>query len=100
MSRRSLDRRQKNRKEQEEAEERNKQAEMDACINKEQHVPEDQQDAKLQWNTQRNNNVSIRHTNISKFRLIPCPHRHQMTRRKHRRMTHLIQVQVKNQPST
>ena len=34
------------RKSQEEAEERKKQAEMDACMNKEQQVPEDQQSAK------------------------------------------------------
>ena len=33
--------------------------------------------------------------NISKFRLIPCPLCHQTTRWKHRRMTHLIQVQGK-----
>ena len=46
MSIRSLERRQKFRKLQEEAEERKKQAEMDACMNKEQQVPEDQQSAK------------------------------------------------------
>ena len=38
--------------------------------------------------------------NISKFRLIPCPLCHQTTRWKHRRMTHLIQVQGKKQTST
>ena len=69
-------------------------------MNKEQQVPEDQQYVKPQWNTQRNKNVSIRHENTSKFRLIPHPHRHQMARRKNRWMTHLIQVQGKNQPIT
>ena len=73
---------------------------MDACMNKEQQFPEDQQAAKPQWNTQRNGNVSIRHDNTSKFRLIPRPLRHQMNCWKHRRMTHLIQVQFKNQTST
>ena len=72
---------------------------MDACINKEQQVPEDQQAAKPQWNTQRNKHVSIWHENIMKFRLIPCPRHPQTTRRKHFRMTHLIQVHGKNQPN-
>ena len=36
---------------QEESEERNKQVEMDNCMNKEQQVPEDQQAANPQWNT-------------------------------------------------
>ena len=72
---------------------------MDACINKEQQVPEDQQAAKPQWNTQKKNNVSIRHRNILKFRLIPCPRRPQMTCRKHRRTNNLIQVKGKNQPN-
>ena len=76
------------------------QAEMYACMNKEQQVPEYQQAAKPQWNTRRKNNVSIRHENISKFRLIPRPHSHQMTLWKHHWMNHLIQVQSKNQPST
>ena len=53
---------------------------MGACVNKEQQVPEYQQPAKPQRNTRSNKNVSIRHENISKFRLIPHPHRHQMTR--------------------
>ena len=48
-------------KEQEEAEEQKKQAEMDTFIYKEQQVPEDQKSANPQWNTRRNNNVSIRH---------------------------------------
>ena len=69
---------------------------MYACMKKEQQVPEYQQDAEPQWNTQRNKNVSIRHDNISKLRLIPRPLSHQMTRRKYRRMTRLIQVQGKN----
>ena len=38
--------------------------------------------------------------NISKFCLILCPHRHYMTRQKHRRRTHQIQVQGKNQQIT
>ena len=75
-------------------------AEMDTCMNKKQQVPEDQQAAKLQFNTQSNKKFSIRHKNISKFRLISHPHRHQITRRKRRWMTHLIQVQGKNQTST
>ena len=78
------------RKAQEETEERNKQAEMGACMNKYQQVPEYQQASKQQWSTQRNKNVSIWHDNLSKFCLIPRPIRHQMTRWKHRRMTHLI----------
>ena len=69
-------------------------------MNKNQPVSEDQQAAKPQRNTRRNNNVSIRHDNISKFRLFPRPLRHQMTRWKHRRMTHMIQVQGKNQTIT
>ena len=36
------------RKSQEEAEEKNEQAEMDTCMNKEQQVPEDQQSSKPQ----------------------------------------------------
>ena len=60
------------RKAQKEVEEQNKQAKMDTCMNKEKQVPEDQQDAKPQWNTQSNKNVSIQHDNIFKFRLIPC----------------------------
>ena len=52
------------RKSQEEAEERKKQAEMDACTNKEQQVPGDQQSAKPQWNMRRNKNVPIRRNNI------------------------------------
>ena len=72
---------------------------MGACMNREKKVPEYQQAAKPQWNTRRNKNVSIWHENISNFRLIPCPRRPHMTRRKHRQMTHLIQVQGKNQPS-
>ena len=54
---------------------------------------------KPQWNTQRNNNVSIRHKMVSRFCLItlpPCP---QTTRRKHRPITHLVQAQSKNQPN-
>ena len=70
---------------------------MGDCMNEEQQFPEDKQAAKPQWNTLRNKNVSIRHDNTSKFRLIPCPLFHQITRWKHRRMTHLIQVQGKNQ---
>ena len=73
---------------------------MDAYMNKDQQVPKDQQAAKPQWNMQKNNNVSIRHENISKFCLIPCPNCHHMTCQKHRQITHLIQVQGKNQPST
>ena len=69
-------------------------------MNKKQQVPEYQQAANPKCNTQSNRNVSILHNNISKFRLIPRPLRHQMTRWKHRRMTHLIQVQGKNQTST
>ena len=45
-----------------------------------------------QWNTQRNKNVSIRNEILSIFCLIPRP---QTTRRKHRWMTDLIQVQDK-----
>ena len=73
---------------------------MDACMNKNQQVPEYQQAAKSQFNMQSNNNVSVRHDNISKFRLIPRPLCHHTTRWKHRRMTNLIQVQGKNQTST
>ena len=51
----------------------------------------------LQWNTQSNKNMSLRHRNIRNFCLIPCPHRPQMNRWKHCQMTHLIQVQSKNQ---
>ena len=51
----------------------------------------------LQWNMQRNKNVSIRHRNILKFCLIPCLHRPQTTRLKHRWMTHIIQVQGQKQ---
>ena len=40
---------------------------MDACMNKEQPVPEYQQAEKPQWNTRRNKNMSVRHKNISKF---------------------------------
>ena len=69
-------------------------------MNKEQQVPEDQQAGNPQCNTLSNKNVSIRHDNISKLCLIPRPHPHQMTNWKRRQMTHLIQVQVKNQPST
>ena len=61
-------------------------------MNREQQVPEYQQAEKLQWNMQRNKNLSIWHYNISKFCMIPHPLRHQMTRWKHRRMTHMIQV--------
>ena len=39
--------------------------------------------------------MPIQHKNISKFRLIPHPRRPRMNRRKHSRMTHLIQVQDK-----
>ena len=85
-------------KSQEEAEERKKQSEIDACMNKGQQFPEDQQVAKPQWNTQNNKNVSIRHENISRFFLIPRPHRHQITRQKHHWMAHMIQGN--NQPST
>ena len=77
-------------KAQEESEEHKKQAEMDACVNKEQQVPEEQQAENSQWNTQRNKNISIRHRNILKFCLIPCPRHPQMTIRKHRWMTHLV----------
>ena len=69
-------------------------------MNKEQQVPEYQQAEKPQRNTQRKKYVSIRQENISKFRLIPCPLRHQINRWKHLRMTHLIQVQGKNQTIT
>ena len=69
-------------------------------MNKDQQVPEDQQAAKPQWNTQINKNVSIRHDNISKYCLIHHPRRHQITSCKYRRMTRLIQVQGKNQTST
>ena len=65
-------------------------------MNKGQQVPEDQKAAKPQQNMQRNKNVSIQHDNKSKFCLIPRPLRHQMNRWKHRRKTHLIQVQGKN----
>ena len=53
----------------------------------------------LQWNTQRIKNVSIQHRNISNFRLIPRPNCPHMTRLKHSHMTHIIQVQGKNQPN-
>ena len=72
---------------------------MEACMNKDQQVPEDQQAAKLQWNTQRNKNMSIRHINILKFRLIHRPHCSQTTRQKHCQMTYLIPVQGKDQPN-
>ena len=68
-------------------------------MNKEQQFPEDQQAENPQWNTQRNKNVSIRHKNISKFRLITRPRSPHMNCCKHRRMTHLIEVQEKNQPN-
>ena len=68
-------------------------------MNKEQQVPEDQKSANTQCNTQRNKNVSIRHRNILKFRLILRPRCPRITCRKHRQMTHLIQVQGKNQPN-
>ena len=48
---------------------------------------------------QSNKNVSTRHKNISKFCLIPCSHRPQITRQKNLRMNHLIQVKDKNQPN-
>ena len=64
-------------------------------MNREQQVPEYQQAEKLQWNMRRNNNVSMQHENISKFRLITFAHRHQMTRQKHRRMTNLIRYKAK-----
>ena len=73
---------------------------MDSCMNKKEQVSEYQQAAKPQCNTRRNKNVSIRHDNILKFRLIPNPLLHQMTLWKHRQMTHLIQVQDKNQTIT
>ena len=73
---------------------------MDACTNKNQQFTEYEQTAKPQWNTRRNKNVSIHHENISKICLIPCPLHHQTTRWKHRLMTHLIQVQGKNQTIT
>ena len=66
----------------------------------EQKVPEDKKVQNLQWNTQRNKNVSIRHRNILNFFLIHRPHRPQMTHWKHFWMTHLIQAQGKtNQTS-
>ena len=65
-------------------------------MNNKQQIPGDKQDAKPQCNTQRNKNVSIRHGNISKSRLIPCPICHQMTCWKHIQMNHMIQVQGKN----
>ena len=73
---------------------------MDAYMNKKQQVPEYQQSTKPQRNMQRNKNMSILYGNISKFRLIPSRICHQMTRWKHHQMTHLIQVQSKNQTST
>ena len=87
-------------KAQEEVEERKQQAEMETCMNKKQQVTENQQAAKLQCNLQRNNNLSIRSDSISEFRLIPSPLFHQMTRWKHRWMTHRVQVQGKNQTIT
>ena len=69
-------------------------------MNKKQQVPEYQQAAKLQFNTQSNKKFSIRHKNILKFRLIPCPLCHLTIRWKHRQMNHLIQVKGKNQTST
>ena len=69
-------------------------------MNKEQQVPEYQQATNPQWNTRRNKNVSISQENISNFRLVPRPYCHQIICWKHRQMTHLIQVQVKNQTST
>ena len=65
-------------------------------MNNEQNVSEDQQAANPQWNTQMNKTVYIRQENIPKFCLVPRPHRHQMTHRKYRRMTHLIEAQGKN----
>ena len=54
----------------EKVEEQNKQAEIDACMNKEKQVPEYQQAVKPQWNMQRNKNVYIRHKNITEVCLI------------------------------
>ena len=73
---------------------------MDACMNMGQQVTEYQQAANMQWNMQRNKKVSIRHKNISKFCLITRPLCHKMTRWKHRWMTHMIEIQGKNQTST
>ena len=72
-----------------------KQAEMDACMNWNQQIPEYKKIAKPQCNMQRNKNVSIRHNNISKFCLIPCPLPLQMTRWKHCQMTHIVNAQRK-----
>ena len=68
---------------------------MDTSMNKKQQVTENQQAENPQCNTLRNKNVSIRHDNIPKVFLIPCPLRHKMTRWKHHRMTYLIQLQGK-----
>ena len=68
-------------------------------MNKEQQITEDQQAENPQWNTQRKNNVSIRHEIISIFCMIPRPHFPHMTRQKHRWMNNMIQVQGKNQPN-
>ena len=65
-------------------------------MNNYQQVPEYQQAANPQWNTQRNKNVSIWHESISKLLLIPRPHRHQINCWKHSQMTRLIKVQGKN----
>ena len=72
---------------------------MDACMNKEQQVPEYQEATKAAMEHVKGKNVSIRHRNILSFRLIPCPNFPHMTWRKHCRMTRLIQVQDKNQPN-
>ena len=61
------------RKSHEEAEEQNKQAEMYACMKKEQQVPEDEEPANPQGNTRSNKNMSVWHSNIPKICLIPQP---------------------------
>ena len=68
-------------------------------MNKAQQITEDQQAENPQWNTQMNKNVYIGYGIISIFSLILCPHCTWITCWKHCRMTHLIQVQEKNEPN-
>ena len=84
----------KNRKAQEEGEEQNKNLKLTLILIRRKKFLNINKLQNPQWSTQRNKNVSIRHTIISIFFLIPRP---LMTCWKHFRMTHLIKVKGKNQ---
>ena len=73
---------------------------MGSYMNKYQKIPEYQQAENPQWDMQRNKNVPIRQETLSVFCLVPRPPIPQMTHWKHRRMTHLIQVQGKTKQTS